>query len=90
MLSVVSKEFHSERQGTVIIAGATQEEVMSPDARRLAIATGTEGLNRPGVSGNESAYPVNADGETSEDLMFGRNGQTVAGYRCDYKLNASL
>lgn len=79
-----------DRQGTVTVEGDSQEEVMSPAAKQMAIQTATSnGLSRAGVSGNEVAYPVDANGETSEQLVLGRGGQ-VAAYRCDYNVTGGL
>lgn len=88
-LKVVSSEI-ADRQGTVTIEGGGQEEVMSAAAKRMAIAeASSKGLSRAGTSGTEVAYPVDADGNTSEDLILRRAGAVVA-YRCDYKITAGL
>jgi len=79
----------SDRSGVVIIEGPTQESVMSPAAKQKAINAATEQLGKCGVSGGESAYPVDADGNTSEKLVLGQEG-SVAAYRCDYNLTSSL
>ena len=81
-----------DRQGTVTIEGDSQEEVMSPAAKQLAIQTAVSGgITRAGVSGNEVAYPVDADGNTSDDLILGRAGaDAVKAYRCDYNLTGGL
>ena len=83
-LHVVNTKLN-DRQGTVTVQGDTQEEVMSSAAKSMAIQAAARGLNRPGVSGNEVAYPVDADGNTSDDLILGRGGE-VAAYRCDYNV----
>ncbi len=87
-LSVVGEPKFTQRSAEVTIQGPTQDSVRSADARNLAIATARAQLGRCGTSGTESSYPVDADGNTSDDLLMGR-GQ-VAAYRCDYKLTASL
>ena len=88
-LHVVSTDIQN-RAGTVTIGGPTQESVMSPAAKHLAINTAqADGLTRAGLSGNEVAYPVDAAGNTSDDLILGRGGQAVS-YRCDYNLTAGL
>lgn len=89
-LSVVGSNLH-DRGGTVTVQGDGQEEVMSAAAKQLAITTATaRGISRAGVSGNEVAYPVDADGETSDDLVLGRNGKRVAAYRCDYNVTGGI
>lgn len=87
-LRIVSSNI-GDRQGTVIIAADKQEEVMSAAAKQMAIAEGSKQLGRCGVSGNEVAYPVDENGQSSEDLVLGRAGQ-VAEYHCEYKLTAGL
>lgn len=88
-LRVVSTDL-KDRQGQVTVEGDAQEEVMSPAAKQMAInAAVAGGISRAGVSGNEVAYPVDANGETSDDLILGRGGQ-VAAYRCDYNLTGGL
>jgi len=87
-LKVVTKEL-SDRNGTVVIEGPTQESVMSPAAKQKAINAASEQLGKCGVSGGESAYPVDSDGQTSEKLLLGQAG-AVSAYRCDYKLTSSL
>lgn len=89
-LRVVSADYTGGRQGVVIIEGDTQEEVMSSPARTLALETASRSLSRAGLSSQESAYPVDANGETSEDLILGRGGVAVDKYRCDYKVTAGL
>jgi len=88
-LRVVSCE-PNDRQAKVTVGGETMEEVMSPAARQLAIQAGMQtGLSRAGTSGGESAYPVDSEGNTSDDLMMGRGGE-VAGYHCDYVVTGGL
>lgn len=79
----------SDREGTIIVQGETMSEVMSADAKRHALQAAGARISRPGISGNGSAYPVDAEGNTSEDLMMGRGG-TVAAYRVDYKVTGGL
>jgi hypothetical protein len=79
----------NDRQGVVIIQGATVEEVASADAKRLALQAAGSRISRPGISGNSSPYPVDAEGKTSDDLVMGRSG-VVAGYRMDYRVTGGL
>lgn len=88
-LRVISKDLN-DRNGKVTIQGDTQEEVMSADAKRLAIKEASASIPRAGTSGNEVAYPVDAEGNTSEELVLGRSGVAVAGYRCDYNITGGL
>lgn len=78
-----------DRQGVITIEADTQEEASGSEARELALKeAASNGLSRPGLSGNDSPYPVDSEGETSEDLMMGRG--TVDKYRCDYNVTAML
>ena len=86
-LRVVSAEF-TDRNGKVTVEGDTQEEVMSADARRMAITEASSKLHRPGTSGNEVSYPVDADGQTNDDVVLGR--VPTAAYRCDYNVTGGL
>lgn len=88
-LRVVSSDL-TDRNGTVIVAGDSQEEVMSAAGRQLAITTASSRFARAGVSGNEVAYPVDEQGQSDEDLILGRSGRRVAGYHCEYKVTAGL
>jgi hypothetical protein len=88
-LRIVKEEFPGGRQGVVVIEGDTQEEVMTTAARQMALDAAGRHISRAGLSGQESAYPVDANGETSDDLILGRGG-AVDKYRCDYKCTAGL
>lgn len=88
MITVVKSEC-GDRQGVITIQADKQEEVMSPTARQEAIkAAAAAGLSRPGLSGSDTAYPVDADGNSSDDVTMGR--VPLAAYRCDYRVTAGL
>jgi hypothetical protein len=88
-LRVVSQQLN-DRTGTVTIEGDGQEEVMSHPAKQLALQTATAGgISRPGLSGNESVYPVDAEGNSSDALVLGQAGKAHA-FRCDYKIQGGL
>lgn len=75
----------------VIVEGNSQEDVMSPAARRLVVTEATKnGLSRCGTSGNEVAYPVDENGETSDDLLLGRSEKPMVGFRCEYNVTAGI
>lgn len=79
-----------DRQGTVTVKGDTQEEALGAEAKQVVLKTAAnQGLPRPGLSGAAHAYPVDANGETSEDLVLGRGG-VVAGYHADYPVTGGL
>lgn len=88
MIQIVKSEFNG-RSGTVTVQADGQAEALSTQARNLVLQeAGRHGVARAGLSGGESVYPVDAQGECSSDLMAGR-GQ-VAGYRCDYRVSGGL
>lgn len=79
----------NDRTGTVTVEADSQEEVQSANAKQLALQAGTRGgLSRPGLSGNDSPYPVDANGETSDDLIRGK--VRAVAFRCDYNLTGML
>jgi len=85
---VVNKELN-DRGGIVTVEADTQEEVMSAAAKQLAINEAqANGISRAGVGGQESSYPVDENGETSDALVLGQG--TVKAYRCDYKITGGL
>jgi hypothetical protein len=88
MLQVISHNI-GDRQGTVVIQADTQEEATESEARATALkVAASQGLSKPGISGNASPYPVDADGKTSDDLIMGKG--TVAGYRVDFPVTGAL
>lgn len=87
-LRVISHDLN-DRTGIVIIEADGQEEVLSPNAKKLALETASSKVSRPGISGNETPYPVDAEGNTSEALVLGQAGRASA-YRCDYKIQGGL
>jgi hypothetical protein len=88
MLTVVKHEI-GDRQGIVVIEGTGMEEVGGTEARNLALKTAAaQGLSRPGISGTATPYPVDADGESSQELIMGQG--KVAGYRVDYPVTGGL
>lgn len=88
MLEVVSHDLGS-RQGTVTISSPDMEEVAGPAAKTLALDTAAaNGISRPGISGHISPYPVDENGETSDELIKGRS--PVAGYRVDFPITGGL
>lgn len=80
---------HNARQATVIVEADGQEEVTSLPARQAALDQASQLITRPGHDGTATPYPVDENGNTSDDLLFGRAGK-VAGYRADFKFNSGL
>lgn len=88
MIQIVKSEFNGH-SGTVTVQADEQAEALSTQARNLVLQeAGQHGVSRAGLSGGESVYPVDAQGECSPDLMAGR--VQVAGYRCDYRVSGGL
>jgi len=88
MIQIVKSEFNGH-SGTVTVQADGQAEALSTQARNLVLQeAGQHGVSRAGLSGGESVYPVDAQGECSPDLMAGR--VQVAGYRCDYRVSGGL
>ena len=87
-LLVISTDL-TDRGGKVTIEGETQEAVMAPAAKQMAIKAASAAVSRAGISGNGYAYPVDAEGNHDEDLVLGRRGP-VAKYRCDYSIAGGL
>lgn len=85
-IRLISSEF-SSRDGTVIIEADQQEEATSLAARELALQTAASRLSSPGLADQPSPYPVDANGESPEELITGKSGQRAAAFRCDYRVN---
>lgn len=80
----------NDRQGTFIVEAESPEKVLSRDAKDMVLKeAAARGLSRPGLSGGESAYPVDAAGNTSDELILGQAGAAAA-FRADYRVTASL
>lgn len=79
----------NDRGGVITVEAATQEEALSGAARSLVLKqAAANGISRPGLSGNESAFPVDAEGNTTQELLTG--AVPVAAYRCDYNVAGGL
>lgn len=79
----------SEREVTVVLAAPTLPELQAPNARQMALTKAAQmGLARPGLDTASGPYPVDADGNSNDDVVFGR--VPVAGYRQDYKIRGGL
>lgn len=88
MLRVVSHDL-GDRQGIVVIAADDMETAAGTAAKQLALKTAAaHGISRPGISGNATPYPVDADGESGTELILGKG--TVVGYRIDFPITGAL
>jgi hypothetical protein len=75
----------------IVVEGASPEEVMSQDARTLALDHAQSlGHARIGINGTSGSYPVDADGNTSEDWNALARNNGIAAYRMDFKLMGGL
>jgi hypothetical protein len=73
-----------------VVAGNNIEELLSAATANSVIQKAAEaGLHRPGVSNTSGPYPVDAEGNTDDELMLGKRGP-VAGYRRDFTVLASI
>lgn len=72
----------------VVLRGASPDAVTSTDAGKLAIASSN--ITKGAITGNARAYPVDADGNTSDELMFGTSTTKIAGFQCDYRIVPGL
>ncbi len=88
-VTVIGPGEFTERKAKIVVQAERMEDVTSPAARSLAVQTAASRLSRCGISNMPSAYPVDANGETDEDLQMGRR-QGVVGYRADYEVQAGL
>ena len=74
---------------TVVIRGADHEELaqpgVTPMARRHAASLC---LPRPGLDTTSGVYPVDANGVSDDDVVFGR--KPVAAYQRDFKIRQGL
>jgi hypothetical protein len=87
-LNVVSVNLDN-RGGTIVVQGPNTESVVSQQAREMVLkVAGSQGLMRAGLSSTPSAYPVDAQGDTNDAVMFGK--VPVAAYRCEYKIASGL
>ena len=88
MLRVVNHQL-GDRQGVVTIAADDMELAMGTEAKQLALKTAAaQGISRPGISGVATPYPVDENGETSDDLIMGKG--VVAGYQVDFPVTGAL
>ena len=77
------------RGATVVIQAESPEPLLALQARELAIKTAGElGLAGCGISSQSGTYPVDAEGNTSDDVYRGKT--PVAGYRQEFSLLRGL
>ena len=73
-----------------VAASTSIEELMAASTSNAVLQkAAAAGLHRPGVSNASGPYPVDANGNTDDDLMLGKRGP-VAGYRRDFTVLASI
>lgn len=88
-LQIISEKM-TPTGGTIIVQGPTQESVVSGEARAFILQHASQRIAKAGLSNNPPPYPVDADGKSDSDLILGRNGKTVAGYRADYRVTGMI
>lgn len=80
----------SAQRADYVVKGDNISELMEAAAANLVLKTAAEaGLNKPGVSNTSGPYPVDADGQTDDDLLLGKRGP-IAGYQRDFVVLAGL
>ena len=77
------------RADFVVFGDNIDELMQSSTANSVLQKAAALGLNRPGVSNATGAYPVDADGNTDNDLLLGKRG-APAGYRREFVILASI
>ena len=74
---------------TVTVQATTLDAVENMAARVLAVSQGPQfGLSRAGISNMGGAYPVDINGEMSDDVQTGK--VPVAGFRADHVIAGML
>lgn len=77
------------RGATVVLQDISPEPLLSLQAREMAIKVAGElGLAGCGISSQSGTYPVDAEGNSNEDVYMGRT--QVAGYRQEFGLLRGL
>lgn len=77
------------RGATVVLQANSPEPLLSLQAREMAIKVAGElGLAGCGISSQSGTYPVDAEGNSNDDVYMGRT--PVAGYRQDFGLLRGL
>lgn len=73
-----------------VVASNSIEELLAASTSNAVLQKAAEaGMHRPGVSSASGPYPVDAAGNTDDELLLGRRGP-VAGYRRDFVVLASI
>ena len=73
----------------IVVEGDSPEEVMTKEAKELAIRTASQmGLNRPGIGTGGGPYPVDRDGQPGNPVETANNGGCR--YRYDWPVQGAL
>jgi len=76
-------------RGTVVVEGNSPNEVMSKEAREMALShAATLGISRPGLGTGGGPYPVNAQGEAGDPVQTANAGGCK--YRYDWPVQGGL
>lgn len=77
----------SGRQATVVVEGNDIPSITDMDARKEVLSwASSKGLSRPGISSNNGAYPVKADGTPIETVAANPDAK----YRADYTVTSGI
>jgi hypothetical protein len=80
----------STNRGDFTVTSPAIEPLLDAATASLVLKKAAElGLNRPGVSNVSGPYPVDAAGQTDDELLMGKRGP-VAGYRRDFVVLAGI
>lgn len=72
-----------------VVSGNDIEELLAASTSNLVLQKAAEaGMHRPGVSNASGPYPVDANGQTDDELLMGK--RPVAGYRRDFVVLAAI
>jgi hypothetical protein len=75
----------------IVVEGPGPEEVLSANARSLAIQKAAScGYAHVGVNGQSGSYPVDSDGKTYEDVNEQARRGLISAYRNEIRLMGGL
>lgn len=90
MLTFVKKELSGDsRKVFIAVRSESAAELTSVSTRNQVIKEAALlGLVRPGLGATPQPYPVDSNGNCSDDLLYGR--VPVAAYQLEYEVNGAI
>jgi hypothetical protein len=74
---------------TIVVRGDSHDDLAQASVRPMALQHAASlGLSRPGLDSTSGVYPVDENGVSDDDVVFGR--RPVAGYQQDFKIRGGL